>query len=126
MPVRVATGFVSLFDDSAHQLRIALRYPTQYEKRGLDARLIEQIQEPLGARFHAAGKGAPLAPVHNVGKRFDMKIIFNVNGYDIATIHSFLAPPGGLPVQLVSLRGNSSRSASQTGRAFDLSKDRWR
>src|SRR5579864_5589288 len=75
----VATDFVPLSGDVLDQPRVALRYPSQDEERGLDLMGGEQIQQELRARFHSRGQGGPLA---SSDVRLDftgVKVLFDVN-----------------------------------------------
>ena len=59
MVVPVRGHFVTARRDFSNQLRVMLGDPAEREKRRLDAGLVEEIEQPVGIRRHAAVEGLP-------------------------------------------------------------------
>ncbi len=78
MPIAVTGDLVTGGGDGSNQLRLALGDPPEDEERRLYAVPLEQPQDSLGIRSHAAIERVPRIPVDHIRERLDMKIVLDI------------------------------------------------
>ena len=84
----MAAWFVAAAYDILYQRRFALSNPTQNEKRGFDATLVEQIEQARGVGLDTTGIGIPIGGLHDISERLHLKIIFYIHREDIPITHT--------------------------------------
>src|SRR5262249_1114939 len=79
MPVAVTGNFVAGGVDGTHQFRLAVGDPAQYEERGPDASVFENLQNLVRPDAHARLVSVPLRSVHAVLERGNLVEVFHVD-----------------------------------------------
>ena len=79
----VGGDFMTGVVDSPYQGRISLGQPAKNEKCPLDLVCLENIQQPVGLPFGAARIILPVLLFDDSGKRFNLKILLDVDGKSI-------------------------------------------
>src|SRR5271165_5347277 len=90
--------FVSARGDLAHQGRETFCHPTQDEERGMDVESRKRFQKAASVCLHTAGITIPMGAVHDIGKRFGVKIVLHVHRHYTAG-HFFWHSPNGLAAE---------------------------
>ncbi len=77
--------------DPLHEGRITLGHPAENEKGGLDAGLVEDLQQAVGVPLHPALDRRPARTRHDPVERADVEVILHVDGHRVQ--HAAHRPP---------------------------------
>jgi len=75
----MARQLVPTRGDLAHEVGPVFGYPAQHEKRCVDATFVEQVQQAAGVVFDAQLIARPALARHDVGERFDLEVVLDVD-----------------------------------------------
>ena len=110
--VAVTGQLMALRNDATHDLRIALRDPTQCEERRPNGVSVQHAQQAINIGLHPAFDSIPIAAMDIGRHRRDLEIVLDVDGQRVGDRRHWRFGPGHLRPERAPAANHRHRSAA--------------